>query len=308
MCAHIPQLVIIIDPHLARNDDYYLYKEGEKKDIYVKMPDNKTDYEGWCWSGSASWIDNLNPNFWSWWVTQFSLAGKKLKANARNMHFWLDMNEPAIFNGPEITAPKDVKHYGGWEHRDIHNIYSVAYHNASTNAVKQRETPHHRPFTLARGWWIGTWKAGAIWTGDNLGTWEHLAISVPMILANNIGGMSFCGADVGGFFGNPSPDFLVRWYQAGIFEPFFRAHAHIDTKRREPYLLEEPLKSAVRELIKLRYKMLPMWYSAFKESGHGGLPVLRYIGLFELIFFCRMLIFLFSLSVLSQATILDVPQ
>jgi alpha 1,3-glucosidase len=260
---------------LARNDDYYLYKDGEKNDVYVKMPDGKTDYEGWCWSGSASWIDNLNPAFWSWWVTQFNLAGKKLKANARNMHFWLDMNEPAIFNGPEVTAPKDVKHYGGWEHRDIHNIYSVAYHNASSNAVKLRETPHHRPFTLARGWWIGTWKAGAIWTGDNLGTWEHLAVSLPMILANNIGGMSFCGADVGGFFGNPSPDFLVRWYQAGIFQPFFRAHAHIDTKRREPYLLEEPLKSAVRDLIKLRYKMLPMWYSAFKESSHGGLPVLR---------------------------------
>ena len=208
-------------------------------------------------------------------MTQFSLAGKKLRANARNMHFWLDMNEPAIFNGPEVTAPKDVRHYGGWEHRDIHNVYSVAYHNASSQAVKLRETPHHRPFTLARGWWIGTWKAGAVWTGDNLGTWEHLAVSIPMILANNIGGMSFCGADVGGFFGNPEPDFLVRWYQAGIFEPFFRAHAHIDTKRREPYLLEEPLKSAVRDLIKLRYQMLPMWYTAFKESGHGGLPVLR---------------------------------
>lgn len=95
------------------------------------------------------------------------------------------------------------------------------------------------------------------------------------MLANNIGGMSFCGCDVGGFFGNPSPEMLVRWYQAGIFEPFFRAHAHIDTKRREPYLLDEPLRSAVRDLIKLRYKMLPTWYTAFKESSSTGLPVLR---------------------------------
>ena len=74
---------------------------------------------------------------------------------------------------------------------------------------------------------------------------------------------------------DPTPDMLVRWYQAGIFEPFFRAHAHIDTKRREPYLLEEPLRSAVRDLIKLRYKMLPAWYTAFKESSASGLPVLR---------------------------------
>lgn len=273
--AESRKLVIIVDPHLARDEGYFLYKDAKKEDVFVKLADNKTDYEGWCWSGSASWIDNLNPKFWSWWVKEFSIAGQKIHANARNMHFWLDMNEPAIFNGPEITAPKDVKHYGGWEHRDIHNLYSVAYHNASTNAIRQRETPNHRPFALARGWWIGTQKSGAIWTGDNLGTWEHLAVSVPMILANNLGGMSFCGADVGGFFGNPEPEFLVRWYQAGIFEPFFRAHAHIDTKRREPFLLAEPYKSVVRDLIKLRYKMLPLWYTAFKESGANGLPVLR---------------------------------
>ncbi|MCO5548214.1 hypothetical protein L7F22_001671 [Adiantum nelumboides] len=66
----------------------------------------------------------------------FQSCGKKIKANAKNMHFWLDMNEPAIFNGPEVTAPKDVRHHGGWEHRDVHNIYSVAYHNASFEAAK----------------------------------------------------------------------------------------------------------------------------------------------------------------------------
>lgn len=26
--------------------------------------------------------------------------------------------------------------------------------------------------------------------------------------------------------------------QAGAFQPFMRAHAHLDTKRREPYLFE----------------------------------------------------------------------
>lgn len=82
-------------------------------------------------------------------------------------------------------------------------------------------------------------------------------------------------ADVGGFFGNPEPDMLVRWYQLGIFSPFFRAHAHIDTKRREPYLLEEPYKSIVRDLLRLRYSMLPVWYTAFREASTTALPVLR---------------------------------
>jgi len=35
------------------------------------------------------------------------------------------MNEPSVFNGPEITFHKDVQHYGGWENRDIHNLYAM---------------------------------------------------------------------------------------------------------------------------------------------------------------------------------------
>ena len=33
--------------------------------------------------------------------------------------------QPSVFNGPEITMYKDAKHYGGWEHRDVHNIYGM---------------------------------------------------------------------------------------------------------------------------------------------------------------------------------------
>lgn len=57
--------------------------------------------------------------------------------------------------------------------------------------------------------------------------------------------------------------------------PFFRAHAHIDTKRREPFLLAEPYKSHVREMLRLRYSMLPVWYTAFREAAVDGAPVLR---------------------------------
>ncbi len=32
-----------------------------------------------------------------------------------------------------------------------------------------------------------------MWTGDNLGTWEHMAVGVKMVLSNSIAGMSFAG-------------------------------------------------------------------------------------------------------------------
>jgi alpha 1,3-glucosidase len=57
--------------------------------------------------------------------------------------------------------------------------------------------------------------------------------------------------------------------------PFFRAHAHIDTKRREPYLLASPYKDIVYNILRLRYSMLPVWYTAFRETTVTGRPILR---------------------------------
>jgi len=34
-----------------------------------------------------------------------------------------------------------------------------------------------------------------------------------MLLAINLGGLSFAGADVGGFFGEPDAELFTRWYQ-----------------------------------------------------------------------------------------------
>jgi len=37
------------------------------------------------------------------------------------------MNEPSVFNGPEISVPRDVIHDGGWENRDVHNINGMLF-------------------------------------------------------------------------------------------------------------------------------------------------------------------------------------
>lgn len=51
----------------------------------------------------------------------------KFPGATQDMHIWNDMNEPSVFNGPEITMPKDCVHYGGWEHRNVHNIYGLMH-------------------------------------------------------------------------------------------------------------------------------------------------------------------------------------
>ena len=39
-----------------------------------------------------------------------------------------------------------------------------------------------RPFVLTRAGFIGSQRYAATWTGDNLSTWEHLHMSLPMVL------------------------------------------------------------------------------------------------------------------------------
>lgn len=82
-------------------------------------------------------------------------------------------------------------------------------------------------------------------------------------------------ADVGGFFKNPEPELLVRWYQAGAYQPFFRAHAHMDTTRREPWLFGEENKALIRDAVRQRYALLPFWYTLFYHSYRTGQPVMR---------------------------------
>ncbi|GAV54337.1 hypothetical protein ZYGR_0AL00690 [Zygosaccharomyces rouxii] len=96
-----------------------------------------------------------------------------------------------------------------------------------------------------------------------------------MVLSSNAAGMPFIGADIAGFLGNPEDELIIRWYQAGLWYPFFRAHASNDTIRREPFLFKDPMRSYVRNAIQLRYHLLPTFYTAFFKSNQHGSPIMK---------------------------------
>lgn len=52
-----------------------------------------------------------------------------------------------------------------------------------------------------------------------------------------------------------------------------------DTKRREPYLFDQPYQGYIRDSIRLRYTLLPTLYTAFYETSISGVPILRFVGL-----------------------------
>lgn len=93
-------MVTIVDPHIKREDSYYIHKEASDKGHYVKDATGK-DYDGWCWPGSSSYLDMLSPEVREWWAEKFS--NKNYVGSTPSLYIWNDMNEPSVFNGPEVS-------------------------------------------------------------------------------------------------------------------------------------------------------------------------------------------------------------
>ncbi|KAJ8707977.1 hypothetical protein PYW08_010343 [Mythimna loreyi] len=277
------KLVTIIDPHIKREAGYFLHEDATEMGYYVKDKDGK-DYEGWCWPGSSSYLDFFNPVVSKYYAERYQYDN--FPGTSKDVHIWNDMNEPSVFNGPEITMPKDCRHYkppqdgndglaAFWEHRHVHNEYGLWNIRATHEGMLLRDNSKYRPFILTRSTFAGTQRYAAVWTGDNAAEWGFLAVSVPMCLSLAAAGVSFCGSDVGGFFKYPEAELMTRWYQAGAFQPFFRAHSHIETKRREPWLYEPATTALIRDATRRRYALIDFWYTLFYEHSIDGLPVMR---------------------------------
>ncbi|KAJ8327387.1 hypothetical protein BDV3_000470 [Batrachochytrium dendrobatidis] len=266
------KMVTIIDPHIKKDSNYYVSKEALDQGLFIRDAQGNV-FDGHCWPGNSNWIDYTDPAGRAFWKSKF--AFENYKGSTPSLYTWNDMNEPSVFNGPEITMPKDNLHHDGWEHRDVHNIYGLLFQQSTYEGQLARADGKDRPFVLSRAFFSGTQRFGAIWTGDNTASWDHLAASVPMILSIGISGIPFAGADVGGFFGSPGPELFTRWYQVGALQPFFRGHAHIDSKRREPWLFGEPYTTIVRDAIRRRYRLLPYIYTLFSQASRSGNPVMR---------------------------------
>ncbi|KAM6960828.1 neutral alpha-glucosidase C [Aplochiton taeniatus] len=266
------KLVVISDPHIKYDPEWSLYRKARDGRHFVKDREGKI-YQGSCWPGESCYLDFSSPATRAWYSRCFSLD--KYPGSTTSLFIWNDMNEPSVFHGPEQTMPKDALHHGNWEHREQHNLYGFQQHMATAEGLVSRSGGLERPFVLSRSFFAGSQRFGAIWTGDNVASWEYLKVSIPMLLSLSVAGIAFCGADVGGFVKDPDPELMVRWYQAGALQPFFRGHSAKETKRREPWLFGDTVTSSIRSVIQRRYRLLPYWYTLFHQAHTSGTPPLR---------------------------------
>ncbi|GAB1463247.1 glycoside hydrolase family 31 protein [Pedobacter sp.] len=267
--------VVMIDPGIKVDDNYWVYKEGKEKNYFCRRAD---DYfmEGHVWPGRCRFPDFTNPEVREWWGGLY-----KELVEAGVAGFWNDMNEPAVFGAG--TFPNDVRHdYDGHRgsHRKAHNIYGMQMVRATYEGLKKIQQ-NKRPFTITRAGYSGMQRYASVWTGDNVATWEHLKMANIQCQRMSISGVPFCGTDIGGFSGEPDGELFTRWIQLGVFSPFMRAHSAGDTREREPWSFEEPFTSINRKFIELRYQLMPYIYSVFWEHHRYGFPILRPLVMLE---------------------------
>lgn len=261
------KVVTIIDPGVKVDKGYKIYDEGLKNG-YFATDNQGIVYRNEVWPGDSVYPDFLNSNTRKWWaknqkiMTDFGVSG-----------IWNDMNEPASFNGP---LPDDVMFDNDGilvTHKEAHNVYGHMMAKATYEGLK-KETGK-RPFIVTRASYAGTQKYSTIWTGDNQSTWEHLRMSLPMLMNLGLSGMAFCGTDVGGFGHDCSAELLSRWVQVGTFTPLFRNHSAMGTRDQEPWAFDEITEEINRKYIKLRYKLLPYIYDAMWNCSKNGAPLIR---------------------------------
>ncbi|HON43308.1 MAG TPA: glycoside hydrolase family 31 protein [Bacillota bacterium] len=265
------KVVTIVDPGVKVDSQYPVYRQGRRKRVFVRRPDGKT-YKGRVWPGVVGYPDFARPASRRWWADNHKIL---FDAGVRGI--WNDMNEPSNFATDTGTIDETALHGepgAEVEHAYVHNAYGNLMGQATREAFA-RLLPNTRPFVISRAGCGGIQRHACVWTGDNSSWWEHLLMAIPMCCNMSLSGVSFVGADVGGFMDNADPELVTRWTQFGSFVPLFRSHSMIRSVPQEPYTLGEPYTSICRKYIKLRYRLMPYMYTLMRQCAQDGTPVMR---------------------------------
>jgi alpha-glucosidase len=272
------RLVAITDLHIAAAPDqgYVPYDSGTAGDHFLKRPDGSL-YVGQVWPGPSVFPDFTRRETRAWWG---SLYRDFVAAGIAG--FWNDMNEPSIFETPTKTMPLDTQHRiaePGFAprtatHAEIHNVYGMLNSRATFEGQRQL-APNERAFVMTRASYAGGQRYAVTWTGDNSSTWNHLKLSIPMLLNLGLSGFAYSGADVGGFIGAPSPELMTKWIEVAAFTPIFRAHSEKGTPPKELWVDGPQHLGIRRQFIEQRYRLMPYLYALADENARTGAPLMR---------------------------------
>ena len=226
------------------------------------------------WGGMASYLDFTNPGAYAFWKDcvrrQLVEKGYRNIWNDNNEYDVLDKEVLACGFGREISAKR------------IRPLFSYLMARASREACVEALGEDHLPFIISRCGIAGTQRVASTWTGDNLTDFRDLRFNHYQAMTMALTGFSFFGPDIGGFAGpKPDEELFLRWLQYGVFLPRFVLHSWKPGEESTmPWLYPEKME-AVRRLFRLRERMLPYIWRAYKHGLLENMPLLRPVFLMD---------------------------
>ncbi|XP_074048617.1 sucrase-isomaltase, intestinal [Macrotis lagotis] len=246
--------------------------------------------------------DFFRPNTSEWWATEISdFYNDVMKFDG----LWIDMNEPSSFvNGttsnvcrndklnyppyfPDLTKRGEGLHFrtmcmeteqilsDGTSvlHYDVHNLYGWSQLKPTYDALQR--TTGKRGIIISRSTYPTAGRWGGHWLGDNYANWENMEKSIIGMMEFSLFGISYTGADICGFFNNSEYELCLRWMQLGSFYPFSRNHNIAKTRRQDPVSWDETFANMSRDVLSIRYTLLPHFYTLLHEIHAYGGTVIR---------------------------------
>ncbi|MPZ94530.1 MAG: DUF5110 domain-containing protein [Propionibacteriales bacterium] len=122
--------------------------------------------------------------------------------------------------------------------------------------------------------WAGTQRCGAMWSGDQYGTWDYIRWQIPTYAGSTMSGQHMTTGDIDGIFGGSAPTY-VRDLQWKMLLPMTYAMSGWAASDKQPWRYGQPYTDINKKYLLLHERLLPYFYTHSTEANRNGLGATR---------------------------------
>jgi alpha-glucosidase len=117
------------------------------------------------------------------------------------------------------------------------------------------------------------------WTGDIGPGYDFLRRSVEASVSAGVTSLfPYMSEDLGGHTADPTPEGYIRWIEFGALSPVYRPHCTYNHQRM-PWTFGAAALRVAQRFENMRYRLLPVFYTAAHENYVTGEPLMRRLDL-----------------------------